>query len=89
MTEQMKDALKGQGGGLQSISTAVGEAIASGADTRGSQQKKADDASTSLGNMANPNKGGLTTAGTSVGAEQQIKNMGSGGADHLGLGMRK
>ena len=41
-------------GGLQSISTAVGEMIAGNSDTRGSTQKKADDASASLGEFANP-----------------------------------
>jgi len=89
MTEQMRDAIKGQGGGLQSISTTVGEMMAGGADTRGSQQKKADDASTSLGNMANPNRGGQTTEGTVIGADKQTENMAGGSADHLGLGMRK
>ncbi|TKA23348.1 hypothetical protein B0A50_07556 [Salinomyces thailandicus] len=85
----MKDAIKGQGGGLQSMSTAVGETIAGQSDTRGSSQKKADDASSSLGDMANPNRGAATTQGTSIGAGDQIKNMGSGNADHLELGYRK
>lgn len=42
-------------GGLQSVSTAVGETIAGQSDTRGSSQKQADDASASIGEMSNPN----------------------------------
>merc|ERR1711967_71405 len=87
--ESMKEAMKGQGGGLQGISTAVGETIAGQSDTRGGSQKKADDASSSIGEMANPNKGAATTEGTNISASDQIQNMGSGSADHLGLGYRK
>ncbi|KAK4547624.1 hypothetical protein LTR36_000581 [Oleoguttula mirabilis] len=89
MTSQMREALKGQGGGLQNISTSVGEMIAGQSDTRGSKQKKADDASTSLGDMANPSKGGQTTEGTSISGGDQATNMSSGSADHLDLGFRK
>ncbi|KAI7158462.1 hypothetical protein KC349_g4833 [Hortaea werneckii] len=76
-------------GGLQGISTTVGETIAGQSDTRGGSQKKADDASSSIGEMANPNKGAATTEGTNISASDQIQNMGSGSADHLGLGYRK
>ncbi|KAI7533728.1 hypothetical protein KC331_g12918 [Hortaea werneckii] len=76
-------------GGLQGISTTVGETIAGQSDTRGGSQKKADDASSSIGEMANPNKGAATTEGTDISASDQIQNMGSGSADHLGLGYRK
>ncbi|RMX78581.1 hypothetical protein D0869_08972 [Hortaea werneckii] len=87
-------------GGLQGISTTVGETIAGQSDTRGGSQKKADDASSSIGEMANPNnlkmnradnplEGAATTEGTNISASDQIQNMGSGSADHLGLGYRK
>ncbi|KAK5135224.1 hypothetical protein LTR08_005473 [Meristemomyces frigidus] len=89
MTSQMKDALKGQGGGLQSISTSLGETIAGESDMRGSGQKKRDDASSSLGEMANPSKGGQTTEGTSISGGDQAKNMSSGSADHLDMAFRK
>ncbi|KAI6800528.1 hypothetical protein KC332_g15621 [Hortaea werneckii] len=85
--ESMKEAMKGQGGGLQGISTTVGETIAGQSDTRGGSQKKADDASSSIGEMANPNT--ATTEGTNISASDQIQNMGTGSADHLGLGYRK
>jgi len=85
----MKEALKGSGGGLQGISTAVGDTIAGESDTRGSKQRKADDASESLGDMANPSKGGQTTEGTSISGADQVTNMNSGSADHLDLGFRK
>ncbi|KAI7342132.1 hypothetical protein KC354_g16583 [Hortaea werneckii] len=75
--------------GLQGISTTVGETIAGQSDTRGGSQKKAHDASSSIGEMANPNKGAATTEGTNISASDQIQNMGSGSADHLGLGYRK
>ncbi|RMY85392.1 hypothetical protein D0861_06456 [Hortaea werneckii] len=106
--ESMKEAMKGQGGGLQGISTTVGETIAGQSDTRGGSQKKADDASSSIGEMANPNsmsgphspdlnmnradnvpEGAATTEGTNISASDQIQNMGTGSADHLGLGYRK
>ncbi|KAF2724523.1 hypothetical protein K431DRAFT_291613 [Polychaeton citri CBS 116435] len=99
MTEQMKDALKGQGGtalslttaarigGLQSVSSAVGDAIGGGIDTRGSKSKKSDEAGQSISSMGK--SPGPTTEGTSIGGDQQVKNMASGNADHLGLGMRK
>jgi len=88
--KNMKEAVfSGQGGGLQGTSTAVGEMLAGNSDTRGSSQKKADDASTSLNDLANPKKGGPTTEGTSISARQQVQNMNTGTADHLDMAFRK
>ncbi|KAK5125680.1 hypothetical protein LTR85_011954 [Meristemomyces frigidus] len=89
MTSQMKDALKGQGGGLQNISQSVGETVAGESDMRGYKQRKSDAASSSLGDMANPSKGAQTTEGTSISGGDQATNMNSGSADHLDLAFRK
>ncbi|QIW95144.1 hypothetical protein AMS68_000662 [Peltaster fructicola] len=85
MTESMKNALKGNGGGLQSISSSVAETMGNAIDTRGSQSKKADQAGSDLLSMGP----GPTVEGSSVGADDQIKNQSSGTGDHLELGLRK
>ena len=53
-------------GNLQSISQSVGDMVAGQSDTRGSSQKKADDANTSLGQFANPNSEYHITPQTNV-----------------------
>ncbi|KAK3049379.1 hypothetical protein LTR09_009298 [Extremus antarcticus] len=84
----MKEAVGGEGGGLQEISGAAGKVIAENTDTRGSQGKKSDDASASLGQFGK-GAGGNTTEGTSIKANDQVTNMQTGSADHLEMGMRK
>ncbi|KAK3679425.1 hypothetical protein LTR78_000986 [Recurvomyces mirabilis] len=58
---------------------------------RGGKSKKADDATSSLNELAgvNPGKGAATTPGTSVSGAQQVQNMQTGTADHLDMGFRK
>lgn len=87
MTESMRDALKGSGGGLQSISNAVGEAMGGGMDLRGGQSKKSDEAGKGISDLGKSK--GETVSGTSVDAKNQIANQSTGTADHLDLGMRK
>ena len=43
----------------------------------------------SMNRADNPIEGAATTEGTNISASDQIQNMGSGSADHLGLGYRK
>ncbi|KAK5680166.1 hypothetical protein LTS10_007093 [Elasticomyces elasticus] len=87
MTSQMREALKGNGGGLQSISQSVGETIGNGVDMQTSKQKGATEAMDSLKDFG---KGaGTTTEGTSVSGADQVKNMQTGTADHLDMGLRK
>ncbi|KAK4956878.1 hypothetical protein LTR10_006407 [Elasticomyces elasticus] len=98
MTSQMREALKGNGGpflspkpepqrGLQSISSSVGETIGNGVDMQTSKQKGATAATDSLKEFG---KGaGTTTEGTSVSGADQVKNMQTGTADHLDMGLRK
>lgn len=84
----MGKAWKGQGGGLQSAASSVGDMLAS--ETKSSGQKKNDAASTSLNEMANGSKkSGATVEGTSIKADEQYANQQTGSADHLGMGYRK
>ncbi|SMR48790.1 unnamed protein product [Zymoseptoria tritici ST99CH_1E4] len=88
MAEDMGKAWKGQGGGLQSAASSVGDMLAS--ETKSSGQKKNDAASTSLNEMANGSKkSGATVEGTSIKADEQYANQQTGSADHLGMGYRK
>ncbi|EME41468.1 hypothetical protein DOTSEDRAFT_26632 [Dothistroma septosporum NZE10] len=88
MAESMKDAWKGQGGGLQGASSIVGDLAAE--QTKSSGQKKSDAASQSLTEMAGGNKKtGNTVGGTHIDAGQQDANQQTGTADHLGVSMRK
>ncbi|KAH9844795.1 hypothetical protein Tdes44962_MAKER01342 [Teratosphaeria destructans] len=84
MTSSMTDALKGSGGGLQEISGAAGEVLGNAMQPKTGNQKKADQASTDLCEMANTGK--TTTPGTSISAKDQVANMSGGSADHLNLG---
>lgn len=87
MTESMRDALKGVGGGLQSTSAAVGDVLGNSYDMRGGQSKKSDEAGKAIGEMG---KGkGSTVPGTSINADAQTQNQNTGTADHLDLGYRK
>ncbi|KAF7187952.1 hypothetical protein HII31_10852 [Pseudocercospora fuligena] len=88
MAEDMKDAWKGQGSGLQGASSAVGDMMAG--ETQSGSQKKATAANESLNQFVNGDKkSGATVGGTSVSAQDQIANQQTGSADHLGMGMRK
>lgn len=88
MADSMKDAWKGQGGGLQGASSAVGDMAAE--QTKSSGQKKSDAASSSLTEMAGGNKKtGDTVGGTSIDTGQQGANQQTGTADHLGVSMKK
>ncbi|KAM0721083.1 hypothetical protein Q7P37_003369 [Cladosporium fusiforme] len=87
MTENMRDALKGSGGGLQSISNVVGDAMGGGMDLRGGQSKKSDEAGKGIKDMGKSK--GQTVPSSSVDAKNQVENQHTGSADHLELGMRK
>ncbi|TKA78818.1 hypothetical protein B0A55_02244 [Friedmanniomyces simplex] len=91
MTSGMRDALKGNGGGLQGLSQNLGETFAGEANPQTSKQKAATEASSSLNDFANRKGegGGATTAGTSVSGADQVKNMHTGTADHLDMNLRK
>ena len=76
--------------------------MAENSDTRSSQSKKVDEASSSLGQFSkgkdqtqlceahktdgSGGASGNTTSGTNVSASDQIENMQTGQADHLSLG---
>ncbi|KAF1826789.1 uncharacterized protein K489DRAFT_125492 [Dissoconium aciculare CBS 342.82] len=84
MTQGMKDALKGQGGGLQSTSTIIGD-LAAGNETvsiRGNNSEKTTKSKdTSAGeNNVEERKESSTKGG------DQIVNKETGRVDHLGLG---
>ncbi|PPJ58025.1 hypothetical protein CBER1_03837 [Cercospora berteroae] len=88
MAQDMKNALKGQGGGLQGASTAVGDMMTE--ETQSSGQKKAQAASDSLNEMGSGGKrSGDTVGGTSVKAQDQVANQQTGSADHLGMNFKK
>ncbi|KAK3696457.1 hypothetical protein LTR37_017958 [Vermiconidia calcicola] len=85
MTQSMRDALKGQGGGLQEATGAAGDLIREHTDQRSSSSKKGDEASKSLHDFA---KGapGQTVSGTKIKGSDQVKNAQTGSANHLDLG---
>ncbi|KAK4495728.1 hypothetical protein PRZ48_012996 [Zasmidium cellare] len=88
LMESMKNAWQGQGGGLQSASTAIGDVAAD--QTQSSGQKKADAANKSLTEMTDGNKkSGPTVEGAGVDAGTQSANQQTGSADHLGIAMKK
>ncbi|EMF11302.1 uncharacterized protein SEPMUDRAFT_88748 [Sphaerulina musiva SO2202] len=84
----MAKALKGQGGGLQASSTAVGDMITEETQSRG--QKQAQAASESLNRMSSGDKrSGDTVGGTGITAQDQVANQQTGSADHLGMAFKK
>ncbi|KAK0319443.1 hypothetical protein LTR82_009508 [Friedmanniomyces endolithicus] len=89
MTSSMKDAFKGEGGGLQNLSQMLGETVAGETNPQTSKQKGATEASSSLNDLANRKGGGATIASTSVSGADQVKNMHTGTADHLDMNLRK
>ncbi|GAB7363072.1 hypothetical protein MBLNU230_g3364t1 [Neophaeotheca triangularis] len=84
MSEGMKDAMKGSGGGLQQISSSVGEAMAGNSTSETSDNKAGSEASSDLGKMAG--SGGSTASDAPMSGGQQGVNQGTGSADHLGIG---
>ncbi|KAF2863699.1 hypothetical protein K470DRAFT_254595, partial [Piedraia hortae CBS 480.64] len=84
MTSEMKEAVKGAGGGLQAISSKVGDAIADKSDIRGSEQRKSDNAGNSIGEMAGKG-GGDTVIDTTISGGEQGQNQTEGSANHLNL----
>jgi len=87
MTENMRNALKGVGGGLQETSAAMGDVLGNSMDMRGGQSKKSDEAGKGIKDMGRSK--GATVPGTSINANDQVANQASGKADHLDLGFRK
>ncbi|KAI5360876.1 hypothetical protein Slin15195_G087910 [Septoria linicola] len=88
MAENMKNALKGQGGGLQAASSSVGDMMTE--ETQSSGQKKSQAASDSLNQMSSGDKrSGDTVGGTGVSASDQVANQQTGSADHLGMSFKK
>ncbi|KAK3110607.1 hypothetical protein LTR53_014915 [Teratosphaeriaceae sp. CCFEE 6253] len=89
MTQSMKDALKGSGGGIQGLTQAIGDTYAQAQNPQTAAQRGATEASASLQEFAGQKGSGATTAGTSISGADQVKNQQTGSADHLDMGLRK